>query len=931
MTADNGGRRRPRLVLQTVVALSLLGMGVVGLGLVLFTATVHRSVAYESRTGALRSLIEHAAQARLERMAGAQRLVALEVQRRAVRLGTSPPGTARLRALLAAVHAEAPAWAVTGLRLLDAEGVSVIQFGQPAQGCSAPPAGGLAGASAAPRQCLVDGQPIHSLLLPLPEAAAPGFIEVIGDPAAALAAIGGSAGLAVRVERASGGLLHAAGAWPADSRVGDYVVARHLTRADAGEPVFAVRAATPVGWLSGQLAEARDFALLASAFVVGLALLAALVALRWLLRPLGALQQAAETVAHERDIANCPTVAEAGPPEIATPIRSFNTMVERVRSLIAELEGEVRQRRQAEGSANRERELAEAHAQSASQAREFAHATLEAVVDAVIATDTQGRIEYMNPVAETLLGVAEREALGRELEAVVQLYDAMASEPRRHLVAQCLAAPTADRARYLGRLLPTAQAAPEPGTARYVDYAVVAMRDREGSTVGVVLILHDVTEAQQMTERLRYQATHDALTGLINRYEFEERLQCTLAASKDDVGEAVLCYLDLDQFKLVNDTCGHVAGDALLRQLALMLGDRVGTRGTLARLGGDEFGLLIQPCDLDTARALADELRRSIQQFRFVWDDRLFAIGVSTGVVAVTPDNLTTDELLSAADTACYLAKEAGRNRIQVHQPDDAAIRARRAEMDWVAVINRALEADRFELYSQAIVELLAPEPVRHFELLVRLRDAEGRLWQPGSFLPAAERYDLAPALDRWVIEHALAWLAASPPHAAALYAINLSGRSLASDGFLEVVLAAIEANGVAPHNLCFEITETAAVSSLARARYFMEALRDRGCRFSLDDFGSGLSSFHYLHELPVDFLKIDGAFVHDVDRNPVHRAIVGSINEVGHSMSMYTIAEYAESRTVIECLREVGVDYVQGYGYARPQPLDGAGGIAEG
>lgn len=904
-----------------MVALALLGMGAIGVALVLFSAGIYRSVAHESRATAVRDLVRQEVASERAQMAADQRIAALDLARRPAFRRAWPDDAPALRAVLEQAMDSPADASVVGLRVLDASLEPVAEAGRAGAGC--PEARASAGAGGdSDRRCLRDGRPAQSAVFGL-EGVSPGaYIEVVGDPVTALARIGAESALELRIERPGGGVLYESGGWPGDGTPEDRVEARYLTPAGKDEPVFALRAAASVGLLNQQLVNARDFVLIAAGVVVGLTLLAALVGLRRMMRPLHALQHAAEAVSRERGIDECPRVPEGGPPEIATPIRSFNAMVERVRGLIGELETEVGQRSEAETAANRAREMAEEQASNASQAREFSQATLEAVVDAVIATDVEARIEYMNPVAETLLGVREGEAVGRAIDEVVPLFSRDGSEPRTDRVQQCLRRPDTAGVRRIGRL-GQAEADPlESSAARYVDYAVVAMRDRDARTVGTVLIFHDVTEAQRLTERLHHQATHDALTGLINRYEFENRLQRVLAAAHSGDGDAVLCYLDLDQFKLVNDTCGHVAGDELLRQLSTLLGERLAERGTLGRLGGDEFGLLIHPCALADAQAVAEELRNAIQQFRFAWNERIFGIGVSIGVVAIDRDSAGTEDLLSAADTACYMAKDSGRNRVQVYQPDDSALQERRAEMHWVSEIKRALEEDRLELYCQDIVGTRAPEPVRHYEILVRMRDDTGRLWQPGSFLPAAERYNLAPELDRWVVRGALAWIAAAGVPADVLYSINLSGRSLASDGFLDTVVEALEEYGVSPRNVCFEVTETAAIANLAYARGFMDHLRARGCRFSLDDFGSGLSSFNYLRNLPVDFLKIDGVFVRDIVDNPVHQAIVGSINEVGHAMAMHTIAEYAETSEVIECLRGIGVDFVQGYGYGRPRPL---------
>ena len=922
-------RKSPSL--QTVVALCLLAMGGVGLALVLFSAGIYRSVAHENRAATIKEIVSNEVRNRRQAMTANQRIFVFDLAldpafRGAWRNGGGEGLESVVRSALANASADA---ALTGVRVLDASLDPVAGAGDVNRGCPAPD-----GVTASPpvsgrmvqRSCMRAGVPVQSLLMPLPGLEPGGFVEVVSDPVAALARIGSDSGIALRIERPGGDRLYETDDWRrlADGR--DTVATRYLTPASDNEPVFAIRAATGVGLLNEQLAATRDFVLIAAGFILALAILIALVSLRRLMQPLHWLQQGAENVSRERGIDDFVPVTAAGPPEIATPIRSFNTMVERVRGLVTELEGEVGQRRDAEVAANRARELAEAHARSASQAREFSQATLEAVVDAVIATDTEGRIEYINPVATSLTGVSGDDAIGRPIDEVVVLYDRSGEERENHLVDRCVHERRTTGERRIGRLAGPDEAADDDGRMRYVDYALVPMRDRGGAVVGAVLIFHDVTESQRMTERLRWQATHDSLTGLINRYEFENRLHRVLQSSPNDHGAGVLCYLDLDQFKLVNDTCGHVAGDELLRQLSYMLGDRLAGRGTLARLGGDEFGLLLHSCAIPAARVIAEDLREAIQQFRFVWTEHIFSIGVSIGVVAIDGESPNTEVLLSAADTACYMAKDQGRNRVQVYEADDEALQARHAEMHWVSEINRALEEDRLMLYCQDIVDAVTPEPVRHFEILLRMQADDGTIRQPGSFLPAAERYNLAPTIDQWVVRRALAWIAANDVPDDALYSINLSGRSLASDGFLDTVLGEMHRHAVSPRNLCFEVTETAAISNLASARTFMEALRARGCRFSLDDFGSGLSSFNYLQNLPVDFLKIDGAFVRDIHGNPVHQSIVRSMNDVGHALGMFTIAEFVENDEVIEVLRGIGVDFLQGYGYARPRPLESPG-----
>jgi diguanylate cyclase (GGDEF)-like protein len=450
----------------------------------------------------------------------------------------------------------------------------------------------------------------------------------------------------------------------------------------------------------------------------------------------------------------------------------------------------------------------------------------------------------------------------------------------------------------------------------------------KGEVMGVVLVFKDVSEARKLSQQVSYEATHDPLTGLVNRTELERRLQRVLETALTQSTENAFCYLDLDQFKLVNDTCGHVAGDELLRQLGRLLEQHIRKRDTLARLGGDEFGLLIEHCSITEARGIAESLINTLGDFSFPWEDHSFNIGVSIGLVSVDHQSKSMGEILRAADSACYIAKEQGRNRIHMHQDDDEEQARRYGEMQWAVRIPRALEDQRFQLYFQEIVPILGDEPAAaHYELLLRMQDERGELIMPGAFLPAAERYNLSDKLDRWVISRIFQWFQQHPEHQQRLNlcSINLSGLSLNNQAFLSFVIKELESCGIAPWKICFEITETVAIANLSSAIRFISSLRELGCRFALDDFGSGLSSFAYLKNLPVDFLKIDGLFVKDILDDPMDLAMVKSINEIGHVMGKKTIAEFVENAAVLERLREIGVDYAQGYGIGRPKPIDEA------
>jgi len=431
----------------------------------------------------------------------------------------------------------------------------------------------------------------------------------------------------------------------------------------------------------------------------------------------------------------------------------------------------------------------------------------------------------------------------------------------------------------------------------------------------------------QATARLVYQASHDSLTGLINRREFEQRLERALLSALQQNREHALCYMDLDQFKVINDSCGHVAGDELLRQLALLLKDNLRERDTLARLGGDEFALLLENCSVQDALEVADAFRAEVQRFRFKWEDRIFAVGMSVGIVAINRDSDTVASLLSAADAACYVAKERGRNRIHLYEIRDLDLVRHRGEMQWVTRIHRALEEHRLHLFWQEIRPAEGGGGgARHVELLLRMLDDDGSEILPMAFIPAAERYSIMPALDTWVIEETMRlckrYLSAGQEQDC-LFAVNLSGASLKDPAFRNMLLAHLQENPAMGPHLCFEITETAAIGNLVVVNEFIEAMREFRCRFALDDFGSGLSSFTYLKNLKVDFLKIDGAFVRDIAKNPVDRSMVEAIHRIGHQMGLKTVAEYVDSDQALAVLRQIGVDYVQGNGVHCPEPLE--------
>src|SRR5215472_3333832 len=541
--------------------------------------------------------------------------------------------------------------------------------------------------------------------------------------------------------------------------------------------------------------------------------------------------------------------------------------------------------------------------------KESAQITLQSIGDGLITTDASSTIDYINPVAEELTGWRLEDAMGRPVEEIFRAFHEETCEPLENPLSVSIRG-----------IRPIKSVRPmllirRDGNELYVESTAAPIRDGSGHVAGGVLVFHDVSESRELNRRLSYHASHDLLTGLVNRREFESRLERALKSAKAREASYALCHLDIDQFKIVNDTCGHSAGDALLKS-------KIRWRDTLSRLGGDEFGILLESCSLDEAMRTAETLREAVRNFRFTWEDRVFRLGASIGVVPITAENEDVASVLSAAGSACTAAKEGGRNRVHSFAENDIELMRRRREMQWAARINAALEEGRFELYRMAIQPLQRTEPGAHYELLLRLKDENGRIVAPNDFIAAAERYGITPAIDRWVIENAFRWLVSEADERQNLSqcSINLSGQSLGDDKFLPFVIEQLRHSGLDASKICFEITETAAVASFSQANRFIQALKQQGCKFALDDFGTGLSSFGYLKHFPVDYLKIDGSFVREILRDPIDREMVRSINEIGHLTGKQTIAEFAENAEIIQMLTSLGVDYAQGYGVAQPQ-----------
>jgi diguanylate cyclase (GGDEF)-like protein/PAS domain S-box-containing protein len=550
------------------------------------------------------------------------------------------------------------------------------------------------------------------------------------------------------------------------------------------------------------------------------------------------------------------------------------------------------------------------------QAKERAQVTLQSIGDAVITTDSEGRIDYLNPVAESLTGWENREAQGQLIGDVLTVVDEVTREGGESPVARCL------REGQVMGLAEHTVLINRRGQEIAIQDSAAPIRDRAGNLIGAVMVFHDISKERRLHRALHYQASHDALTGLINRREFENRLTVAVEDTRQNSqARHVLLYLDLDQFKLVNDTCGHPAGDLLLKQITGVIQSRVRGGDTLARLGGDEFGILLQDCSRDQALRIAENLRQGIRDYRFTWQDGVLAVGASIGIVEITNEIPTVANVMSAADVACYAAKDSGRNRVQLYKPDDMPERHR--EMHWVSKLARARDESRFELFYQPIVPIQPrPNEREHFELMLRLRDESGTIVAPAEFIPAAERYNIMPSIDRWVVRQALDRVVHRIQSGVKPFtvAVNLSGTSLNDERFLEFLIAELSAGELAAGAMCFEITETAAIENLSNVVYFMRELKNRGCHFALDDFGSGLSSFMYLKTLPVDYLKIDGQFVENVTRDPVDRSMVAAISQVGKAMGIQTIAERVESPEVLAELGRLGIGFAQGFYIAKPR-----------
>ena len=558
---------------------------------------------------------------------------------------------------------------------------------------------------------------------------------------------------------------------------------------------------------------------------------------------------------------------------------------------------------------------------AAGSPRPRAMVTLDAMGESVITVDVDGRIDYINNSAEILLGQRFDQVIGKSFPEVASLIDEADRRSLGDPVGKALAAGGRVTMGKRAMLVPAIS-----GAERSVEISVTPLHSEGKIIVGLVLVMHDTSELRGLARQMTYQASHDALTGLVNRREFERRLQEAMdSAQTGDVGHA-LCYLDLDRFKIVNDTCGHTAGDNMLREVASLIKEAVRDSDTVGRIGGDEFALLLVGCPLEKARQIADDVVRSVNDYRFVWKDKIFNIGVSIGLVEIGRDSGAIEDILSSADSACYVAKKQGGLHVQVYSAREEASARQSGEIHWLQKLQTALRENKFELYYQPIVHARA-DGLRGpaLEVFVRLLGENG---QPGAptaeFIRAAERYRLMPHVDRWVVQAVLAALGRGgmkvPPGRSV--AINIAGQTLGDSDFLEFVVDCFDHTGANPGDICFEVTESAVVANLDHARRFIAVLHGMGCEFALDDFGSGLSSFSTLRTLPMDYLKIDGSFINNLAGDSVNQAMVAAMIEMSRSLNFRVVAEQVEDQLSLDTVTGMGIDFVQGFVVGRPQPL---------
>jgi len=914
--------------LQKTLALTILLIGVIGIGLVIATDYTYRQLAFAQQKESTSQLIKLKSTDLLEKLTEHQKNLGFRLQGEARFLDAIKSNNtkdiiywldqefSRFYVTIGLIKLEKiivydenfqlVSYSERGLSIINDSQLPCAQLIQHVQSLPS-----LQRTKPSSSLCEYINRPLLSTVVSIGSLKPRGYVQIITNPAHVLTQIETELGTPIKIFNQKNNLLHQSSNWPVSETSQNHLISTYSVHKD-GKAYIHISGASDITAFIAHLNNTRFKIILGASALTLFTLLIALMILHRGLLPLNNLKRAVNSSAR----GEFTSVDESGYSEITTPIIAFNAMVRKIQALINDLQDEVLQHEKTEEKLEQAKDIAEKHARQEKKQSNFLHLTMQSIVDGVITTDINGYIKTINPTAEQLTGWAESEAEGKPLvqvmhtlneETLKRIYDPTENVEHKTVLDEPVNAILIQR---------------NSNIETPVEYIVAPMRDHEDETAGIVIIIHDESVQRSLNRQLTFQATHDALTGLINRYEFERRLKSVITTQQNKKSVNTLCYIDLDQFKLVNDTCGHTAGDELLKQITLLLQNGLEGVGTLARLGGDEFGLLLENCNITDAQEIAERLLQIIQRFQFSWNENTFTIGASIGISAITNSTTSCEEVLSNADSACYLAKESGRNRIQVFTAEDDKLLIQQREMHWVSRINHALEENRFQLYFQEIMPLSSQEQsfILHGEILLRMVNKEGDIVSPGSFLPAAERYNMITLIDEWVVEKSIQWLTSQKNKV--LISVNLSGMSLSNRDFLNFVVSKIKLHKINPELLCFEITETAAISHLSTAIHFMNVLKKLGCSFALDDFGSGLSSFSYLTSLPVDYLKIDGAFVMDIDKDPMHYAMVKSINEVGQVMGIKTIAEYAASQSIIDCLRAVGVDNAQGYAVARPVPL---------
>ena len=544
--------------------------------------------------------------------------------------------------------------------------------------------------------------------------------------------------------------------------------------------------------------------------------------------------------------------------------------------------------------------------------KELAQITLHSIGDGVITVDKNYLVQSINSNAEKLTNVKKDEALGKN---IFNIYEENGEQKKN----------ISHKESPIQRSLFDFSFTQDDGSKHEVEHTLSPIIGQNNKVLGAVIVIRDVTEVRSMEKRLTFQACHDALTNLINRREFEIRLNQSIRNAQSEKESHSVCFLDLDKFKIINDTSGHAAGDEFLKQISTTIQNQLRSTDILARLGGDEFGIILNNCSVYKAKNICRSIIQSIRDTRFVWGNNSFESGASIGIVPVNEATRSLADVMGSVDAACYEAKDKGRNRIQVFEPNNAEFVKHKKETSWIQKIKAAVQNDNFELYYQEIVSL-DPEHFcpKSIEILVRLNDY-GKVIAPNSFLPTAERYEMMPVIDEWVVSNTFNFLNEYQEKIQKdiRVAINLSGQSLTDNSVLNLITSQLRKNkSLVKKYICFEITETAAIANMSRATDFIAQIKQMGCKFSLDDFGSGLSSFTYLKNMPIDNLKIDGAFIRDIVSDPINRAFVESIHNIGKMMGIKTTAEYVENEEIYNCVKEMGMDYAQGYHIAKPKPL---------